>query len=146
MIYPWKICFSYKSNFIFDERLCSALFLLLVSHETCREGKLSDKWSFVRRPSSLIWTQEEMPFAIDSISVKGSYVIIEGWAFVTVAGLSQVPKLLLWRFLKILAPLRARNEMSYGYCKVTKAGAPRSFLIRSLWVSRAISIHSLANT
>ena len=40
------------------------------------------------------------------------------------------------------APLRTRNEMSYGYCKVTKAGAPRSFLIRSLWVSRAISIHS----
>ena len=35
-----------------------------------------------------------MPFATDSISVKGSYVIIEGWTFVTVARLSQVPKLL----------------------------------------------------
>ena len=43
-------------------------------------------------------------------------------------------------------PLRTRNEMSYNYCKVMKAGAPRSFLIRSLWVSRAISIHSLTNT
>ena len=36
-----------------------------------------------------------MPFAIDSISVKGSYVIIEGWAFVTVSGFPQAPKLLL---------------------------------------------------
>ena len=38
---------------------------------------------------------EETPFAIGSISVKGRYAIIEGWAFVTVARLSQVPKLLL---------------------------------------------------
>ena len=38
---------------------------------------------------------KEMPFAIDSISTRNCYLIIEGWAFVTVAGLSQVPKLLL---------------------------------------------------
>ena len=43
-------------------------------------------------------------------------------------------------------PLRTRNEMSYNYCKVTKAGALRSSLIRSLLVSRAIRIHSLINT
>ena len=43
-------------------------------------------------------------------------------------------------------PLRARNEGSYDYCKKTKTGVPRSFSIRSLWVSRAISIHSLAST
>ena len=146
MIYPWKICFSYKSNFIFDERLCSALFLLLVSHETCREGKLSDKWSFVRRPSSLIWTQEEIPSAIDSISTRNCYLIIEGWAFVAIAGFSHAFKLLLWRLPKILAPLRARNEMSYDYCKETKAGASRSFLIRSHWVSETINIHSLTGS
>ena len=130
----------------FNERICSLLLSLLVSYETCREEKLSDKWSFFRRSSSPIWTQEEMPFAIDSISTRNCYLIIEGWAFVAIAGFSHAFKLLLWRLPNILAPLRARNEMSYDYCKVMKAGASRSFLIRSLWVSRAISIHSLANT
>ena len=36
------------------------------------------------------------------------------------------------------SPLRVRNKMSYDYCKETKAGEHRSFLIRSLWVSRTI--------
>ena len=67
------------------------------------ERELSDKWSFVRRPSSLIWTQEEIPSAIDSISTRNCYLIIEGWAFVAIAGFSHAFKLLLWRFLKILA-------------------------------------------
>ena len=75
---------------------------------------------------------EKMPFAIDIISTRNCYLIIEGWAFVAIAGFSHAFKLLLWRLPKILAPLRARNEMSYDYCKVMKAGAPRSFLIRSL--------------
>ena len=87
-----------------------------------------------------------MPFAIDSISTRICYLIIEGWAFVTVSGFLQAPKLLLLRLLENLTPLRARNEMSYDYFKEMKAGESRSFLIRSLWGSRAISIYPLTNT
>ena len=75
---------------------------------------------------------EKMPFAIDSVSTRNCYLIIDGWALVTIAGLSPTPKLFMWRLPKILAPLRARNEMSYDYSKVTKAGESRSFPIRSL--------------
>ena len=141
-----KNSLSCKSNFLIKENLTLPRFLLLVSYETCREEKLSDKWSFVRRSSNPIWTQEEMPFAIDSISTRICYLIIEGWAFVTVSGFLQAPKLLLLRLLENLTPLRARNEMSYDYFKEMKAGESRSFLIRSLWGSRAISIHPLTNT
>ena len=38
---------------------------------------------------------KEMPFAIDSISTRNCYLIIVGWAFVTVAGLPKDSKLLL---------------------------------------------------
>lgn len=43
-------------------------------------------------------------------------------------------------------PLRVGNEMSYDYCKKTKAEEHRSFLIRFLWVSRTISTHSQTST
>ena len=36
-----------------------------------------------------------MPFAIDSISTRNCYLIIEGWAFVAIAGFSYAFKLLL---------------------------------------------------
>ena len=41
------------------------------------------------------YKREEMPFAIDSISTRNCYLIIVGWAFVTVAGLPKDSKLLL---------------------------------------------------
>ena len=46
---------------------------------------------------------KEMPFAIDSISTRNCYLIIEGWAFVAIARFLHAFKLLLWRFSKILA-------------------------------------------
>ena len=41
------------------------------------------------------YKREEMPFAIDSISTRNCYLIIEGWAFVAIAGFSHAFKLLL---------------------------------------------------
>ncbi|ETK02178.1 hypothetical protein N425_05800 [Tannerella sp. oral taxon BU063 isolate Cell 2] len=38
---------------------------------------------------------KEMPFAIDSNSTRNCYLIIEGWAFVAIAGFSHAFKLLL---------------------------------------------------
>jgi hypothetical protein len=38
---------------------------------------------------------EEIPSAIDSISTRNCYLIIEGWAFVAIAGFSHAFKLLL---------------------------------------------------
>ncbi|ETK04543.1 hypothetical protein T229_08375 [Tannerella sp. oral taxon BU063 isolate Cell 5] len=37
----------------------------------------------------------EMPFAIDSISTRNCYLIIEGWAFVAIARFLHAFKLLL---------------------------------------------------
>jgi len=37
----------------------------------------------------------EMPFAIDSISTRNCYLIIEEWVFVAIAGFSHAFKLLL---------------------------------------------------
>ena len=130
----------------FNERICSLLLSLLVSYRTHRREKTF--WEVVISQSLLKpdMKAKEMPYATDSISTRNCYLIIEGWAFVAIAGFSHAFKLLLWRLPKILAPLRARNEMSYDYGKVTKAEEPRSFLIRSLWGSRAISIHPLTNT
>ena len=96
-LYPTSQTFQSMKNFVLH------FLSLLVSYETCREKKLSDKRSFVRRPSSPIWTQEEMPSAIDSISTRNGYPIIEGWVFVAIAGFSHAFKLLLWRLPKILA-------------------------------------------
>ena len=41
------------------------------------------------------YEREEMPFAIDSISTRNCYLIIEGWVFVAIAGFSHAFKLLL---------------------------------------------------
>jgi len=38
---------------------------------------------------------EKMPFAIDSVSTRNCYLIIDGWALVTIAGLSPTPKLFM---------------------------------------------------
>ena len=137
-----KELFPYKSNFSIDEKLRSPLSLASRILWNLQRGKAF--WQVVISQSLLKpdMRTREMPFAIDSISTRNCYLIIEGWAFVAIAGFSHAFKLLLWRLPKILAPLRARNGMSYDYSKETKAGASRSFLIRSLWVSRAISIHS----
>ena len=82
-------------------------------------------------------------FAIDSISVKGRYVIIEGWAFVTVAGVSQAPKLLLWHLLKILVHLCVREMRGL---MTTAKRRKQEYIARFLfvpfgWVEQSVSTH-----
>ena len=89
---------------------------------------------------------EERPFAIDSISEKEATQSSKGRLSYR-CGASEGFKTFAVTFFEDFGVLCGQaNEMSYDYSKVTKAGAHRSFPIRSLWASRVIRIHSLANT
>ena len=144
---PQRPLFFYKSNFLIEEILCFPQILASRVLWNLQRGKTFWQVIICQAPVKLGMSVEEKNFRYRQHFGERTLRNHRRVGLRNRCGSFAGPKTIAVTFAEDFStPLRARNEGSYDYCKKTKTGVPRSFSIRSLWVSRAISIHSLAST